>query len=125
MLINRSGEAIGKVALFILDEPCLFNDFTMRVRFNETINPEFVLYFFRSIIFQAQVNREKCGLSLPKIFPSQVNELRIIAVDRIQQDIIANKITIALTALQCEPEKIEERRREISSLVDKVLTLSG
>jgi restriction endonuclease S subunit len=69
VLINRSGEALGKVGLFDSDEPCLFSDFTMRVRFNDKMNPLFAWYFFRSLIFQSQVEREKRGLSLPNIFP--------------------------------------------------------
>jgi restriction endonuclease S subunit len=123
VLINRSGEALGKVGLFDSDEPCVFSDFTMRVRFNDRMNPLFAWYFFRSIMFQSQVEREKRGLSLPNIFPSQVAELRIVAIDRTRQDSLADEIAAVLEALQHEREDIEARRQEIENLVEAALIL--
>jgi type I restriction enzyme M protein len=123
VLINRSGEGtIGKAALFDLDDPCLFSDFTMRLRFNDAMNPQFACYFFRSIMFQAQVEREKRGMgNMTNIFPSQVAELRIVAIDRKQQDALADQITSELNALQRERETIEARRREIDGLIEEAL----
>ncbi len=124
VLINRSGEGtIGKTALFDLDdEPCLFSDFTMRLRFNKAMNPRFANYFFRSIMFQAQVEREKRGMgNMTNIFPSQVEQLPIVDVSRAQQDALAEQIAAELDALQKERENIESKRKDIDALIEAAL----
>jgi type I restriction enzyme, S subunit len=125
MLMARSGEGtIGKTALFERDEPCLFSDFTMRLRFSDAMSPRFAWYFFRSIMFQSQVEREKRGMgNMVNIFPSQVAELRIVAIERARQDSLADEIAAVLEALQHEREDIEARRQEIENLLEAALGL--
>jgi restriction endonuclease S subunit len=126
VLLCRSGEGtIGKVALFDTDKPSIFSDFTMRMRFNTNLNPLFACYFFQSIIFQAQIEREKRGMgNMTNIFPSQVSELRVVAVDRQQQDTIAAEIKAELEALEIERQKVEERRKQIERLIEEAIELS-
>lgn len=124
VLIARSGEGtIGKVALFDLDEPCIFSDFTMRLRFNDTMNPEFAVYFFRSIMFQSQVEREKRGMgNMTNIFPSQVERFLTVECSRAQQDKLAVEIATELDTLEKERKKIEAGRQEIQRLVEETIT---
>lgn len=124
VLISRSGEGtIGKAVLFDLDEPCLFSDFTMRLRFNDAVNPLFACYFFRSVMFQSQIEQEKRGMgNMTNIFPSQVAGLRFIAIDRPQQDALVTQITAELDALEKEYEQIEAGRKEIQKLIEEVVT---
>jgi type I restriction enzyme S subunit len=122
VLINRSGEALGKVALFDRSEPCLFSDFTMRVRFADNMNPVFAWYYFRSVIFQSQVEREARGMSLPNIFPSQVETLLVPVCRRQRQDALADQITIALVARQRELQTIESGRHQITNLIESALS---
>jgi restriction endonuclease S subunit len=125
VVIARSGEGtIGKAALFDLDEPCLFSDFTMRLRFNEAINPQFACYFFRSVMFQAQIEREKRGMgNMTNIFPSQVERLLIVDCSRAQQDALADQATAELDALQRERENVEAQRKEIDTLIASALEI--
>jgi type I restriction enzyme S subunit len=124
VLINRSGEGtIGKVALFDLNEPCLFSDFTMRLRFAGPMNPRFAWFYFRSVMFQSQVEREKRGMgNMMNIFPSQVETLLVPACRRTRQDALANQITSALDDRRRELQTIESRRQEIAALIESALS---
>lgn len=123
IVIARSGEGtIGKAALFNLTEPCIFSDFTMRVRLNTRMNPQFACYYFRSLIFQAQVEREKRGMgNMTNIFPSQVEHLLVVDTPRPKQDRLADEITAELDRLERDRAHIEERRKEIDALIEAEL----
>lgn len=123
VVIARSGEGtIGKVGLLVLDEACIFSDFTMRLRFNATLNPQFAWYYFRSIMFQAQIEREKRGMgNMTNIFPSQVEQLLVVECSREQQDALAEQISAELAAVEYERQHIEARRKEIDLLIESAL----
>jgi restriction endonuclease S subunit len=127
VLINRSGEALGKVAIFEHgDEPALASDFTMRVRFNDRMNPRFGWFFFRSVMFQAQMHRELRGSSLPNIFPPQVERMHVVTCKRQRQDELAAQITTALNTLDAHRAAIDAKRKEIDKLIDTAIgTASG
>ncbi|HVT26939.1 MAG TPA: hypothetical protein VHE81_02865 [Lacipirellulaceae bacterium] len=122
VIVNRSGEALGKVAIFEHeDEPALASDFTMRVRFNDRMNPRFAWFFFRSVMFQAQILRELRGSSVPNIFPPQVERMHIVTCPRSRQNELASKITAALATLDTHRAAIESRRKEIAALIDAAI----
>ena len=118
VLINRSGEALGKVAYFASDEPAVFSDFTMRFRFNDKMNPRFAWHFFRSVMFQAQIERELRGSSVPNIFPPEVERMLIVACDPARQNSIARVIDEELARLDAMRTRIEAKRQEIDRLID-------
>ena len=123
VLINRSGEGtIGKSGIWESDEPALASDFTMRVRFNGAINPRFAWFFFRSVMFQAQVEREKRGMgNMTNIFPSQVERMHVVTCARPRQNELAAQITTALAALDTHRAAIESKRKEIDALIDEAI----
>ena len=122
VIINRSGEALGKVAIFEHDdEPALASDFTMRVRFNERMNPRFAWFFFRSVMFQAQILRELRGSSVPNIFPPQVEQMHVVTCERARQDELAAQITAALGALDTHRADIDSKRKEIDALINEAI----
>ncbi len=118
IIINRSGEAHGKVAYWDSTEPALASDFTMRVRVNADANPRFVWYFFRSVMFQPQIDREIMGASVHNVFPSQVEQMLIVGCDRKRQDTIANGITAELDKVHTARAQIEKNRRQIQTLLE-------
>jgi restriction endonuclease S subunit len=117
VIINRSGEAHGKVAFFDSDSPAIASDFTMRVRFNEDANPYFMWYFFRSVMFQAQITREVRRASIPNIFPSQIEQMLIVECSRSQQDSIAKQVGGELEKLRATREQMAAKLREIQALI--------
>ena len=68
----------------------------MRVRVNADANPRFMWYFFRSVMFQAQIDREIMGASVHNVFPSQVEQMLIVGCNKKRQDTVANRITAEL-----------------------------
>lgn len=121
VVINRSGEALGKIALFDSDEPAVASDFTMRVRFNDSMNPRFAWYFMRSVMFQAQIEREQRGSSLPNIFPGQIERLLIIECQRDRQDAIAATVADELQKREDSLRSIDAQRKEIDALIEAAI----
>jgi restriction endonuclease S subunit len=116
--INRSGEAVGKVAYYNCDEPAVFSDFTMRLRFNARMNPLFAWLYFRSVMFQAQIFREVKGASLPNIFPGQVERLLVVSCDRPRQDSLVKKIMADLKKQADAKQKLYDKINEIQVAIE-------
>jgi hypothetical protein len=116
--INRSGEAVGKVAYYNSDEPAVFSDFTMRLRFNARMNPLFAWLYFRSVMFQAQLFREIKGASLPNIFPRQVERLLVVSCDRPRQDSLVKAIMGDLKKQADAKQKLYDKINEIQVAIE-------
>lgn len=125
IVMARSGEGtIGKAALFEAqaEEAFLFSDFTMRLRLGDSLSSRFAAYYFRSVMFQQQVNREKRGMgNMTNIFPPQVGAMLVPIASREGQDELARTITTALSTLQDDRDAIEAGRAEINALVEAAL----
>jgi hypothetical protein len=123
IVLNRAGEGtIGKAGLWETEEPAVFSDFTMRLRPAEHVNSRFVWYFLRSVMFQAQVDREKRGMgNMTNIFPPEVERMLIVDCARARQESIAKTIDEELARLDALREGIESKRREIDRLIDEAV----
>ena len=73
IIMNRSGVAIGKVALVTEYFDGIFADFTMRIRLKD-YDPLFAYYYMRSTYFQYLIEIYKKGLQNQNIFPIVVQE---------------------------------------------------
>lgn len=126
MLINRSGEGtIGKSGLWDSDEPALASDFTMRLRFNDRINPRFAWFFFQSVMFQAQVTREKRGMgNMTNIFPPEVERMLVVTCRKSKQDALVRGVTAELDRRTNALGPIESKRAEITKLIDDAIRAS-
>jgi hypothetical protein len=125
VLINRSGEALGKVALFDSTKPAVASDFTMRVRFSDKMVPEFAWYFFRSVLFQSQIEREARGPSLKNIFPSQLERLLLVACDRKRQLAISGTIRQEMAGNEGIHNTIQKWRQEILMAIERAVRSSS
>jgi restriction endonuclease S subunit len=121
IIINRSGEAHGKVAYFDSTEPAVASDFTMRVRVNADANAHFLWYFFRSVMFQEQIAREIKGASVYNVFPPQVEQMFVVECNRTRQDAIAEKIGGTLAALRDARKSVVTKQMEILALIDAAM----
>lgn len=121
VIINRSGEALGKIAFFNSDDPAVCSDFTMRVRFNGSMNPHFAWYFMRSVMFQSQIEREQRGTSLPNVFPGQIEKMLIVECSRDRQDSITAYVSAELQQRDDALRSIEARRKEIDALIEAAI----
>jgi|GEM_PF-2544430 len=123
LVLNRAGEGtIGKSGLWDSDEPAIASDFTMRIRFNDEINRRFAWFFLQSVMFQAQVAREKRGMgNMTNIFPPEVERMLIVDCHRDRQDEIARAITKELAKLAAHRESIETKRQEVVALIEAAI----
>jgi hypothetical protein len=123
VVLNRAGEGtIGKSALWDSDEPAVASDFTMRIRFNDRINPRFAWFYFQSVMFQAQVAREKRGMgNMTNIFPPEVERMLIVSCKKPKQEALALDITAELKRRTDALASIESKRAEITKLIDEAI----
>lgn len=121
IIINRSGEAHGKVAFFDSDAPAVASDFTMRVRVNEQANPAFLWYFFRSIMFQAQIAREFRGASVSNIFPPQVQQMFVVECSRSKQDAVAEEVSAELSKVHAAEQRANSKQENIHALIETAI----
>jgi len=120
IILARSGEGtIGKVAL-IEEEDIngIFSDFTMRIRLSNC-NPLFAYYYFRTKYFQYLIEINKKGLGITNIFPSQIQEFPMIAVDLKKQHEIVDKIKEEINRYEEVKKQIETKKDEINEIIKK------
>jgi len=121
IILARSGEGtIGKVAL-IEEEDIngIFSDFTMRIRLSNC-NPLFAYYYFRTKYFQYLIEINKKGLgNITNIFPSQIQEFPMIAVDLKKQHEIVDKIKEEINRYEEVKKQIETKKDEINEIIKK------
>ncbi len=121
IILARSGEGtIGKVAL-IEEEDIngIFSDFTMRIRLSNC-NPLFAYYYFRTKYFQYLIEINKKGLgNNTNIFPSQIQEFPMIAVDLKKQHEIVGKIKEEINRYEEVKKQIETKKDEINEIIKK------
>ncbi len=123
ILLARSGEGtIGKVAL-IEDEDiqAIFSDFTQRIRL-KNYNHRLAYYYFRSDFFQYLVYTHKKGLgNNTNIFPSQIKEFPMPDWDANKQADVVEKIKSKLAAQSVIDKAIEDKQKEIGSLIENAI----
>jgi len=121
IILARSGEGtIGKVAL-IEEEDIngIFSNFTMRIRLSNC-NPLFAYYYFRTKYFQYLIEINKKGLgNITNIFPSQIQEFPMIAVDLKKQHEIVDKIKEEINRYEEVKKQIETKKDEINEIIKK------
>jgi restriction endonuclease S subunit len=119
VVVARSGEGtIGKPALYAGEEPCIHGDFTMRIRFNDRIDPEFGYYFCCSALFQFQVEKCKRGMgNMTNFFPSQLLTFWIACPSMKRQKQIAQRVRDVLASLEAEKAQVKQLRDTIDTTV--------
>lgn len=125
ILLRRSGMSIGKVAIVQDEMDAVYSDFMMRVQFNPKLAyPKFVYYFFNSILFQSLIERDKKGLQLPNIFPSQIKNFPIPDISISQQIALADEIQSEMDIQNSSIKQILKKRKEIEKHVLDAIGIS-
>ena len=91
IILRRSGESIGKVAICEIDDNLIVSDFSMRLRI-KAYNKKFVYYYLRSSFFQFLIQSNRKTLDLHNIYPSIVEKMIIPKITDIKQDKICSLI---------------------------------
>jgi restriction endonuclease S subunit len=103
--------------MFASDVHALASDFTMRVRVNEKSNAHFAWYFFRSVMFQAQIARELRGSSVSNIFPPQVQQMFVVDCSLEKQNSLAREIEDEIAGIRKAKRRVLVMQGEIHDLI--------
>ena len=115
IVLNRSGEAIGKLAYNENDINAIFADFTMRIRLKD-LNPKYAYYYLRSFYFQYLIEIHKKGTQNWNIFPIQIQDFPIIVPKESMQSEIVKLIDSQL-------ENAKTKKNRMSSLFGSIFNL--
>lgn len=124
IIMNRSGVAIGKVALVEDDVNGIFADFTMRIRL-KNYNPFFAYYYMRSTYFQYLIEINKKGLQNQNIFPIVVREFPLIDIPIAEQQRIVDEIQTEIDKQNEIKNQIAILRTEIDKIVESAAGLNS
>lgn len=116
IILNRSGEAIGKVAFNDNEINAIFADFTMRIRL-KNIDSKYVYYFLRSFFFQYLIEIHKKGTQNWNIFPIQIQDFPIIVPNLDVQSKIVKLIDSRLKDAKVKKEQMSILFQSIYNLV--------
>ncbi len=84
--------------------------------------PRFGWYYFRSVMFQSQVEREKRGMgNMTNIFPSQVERMFVPVCEPSRQTALAGQIDAELAKLARTHAAIEKKYIEMDTLMDEAI----
>lgn len=122
IIMNRSGVAIGKVALVEDNEKGIFADFTMRIRL-ERYNQLFAYYYMRSSYFQYLIEIYKKGLQNQNIFPIVVREFPLIDIPLAEQQRIVEEIQTEIDKQNEIKNRIAKLRRDIDQIIENVMSI--
>lgn len=122
IIMNRSGVAIGKVALVEDNEKGIFADFTMRIRF-ERYNQLFAYYYMRSSYFQYLIEIYKKGLQNQNIFPIVVREFPLIDIPLAEQQRIVEEIQTEIDKQIKIKNSIAKLRSDIDQIIENAMSI--
>ena len=117
LIISRSGIGIGKVAIYEEDRAAIFSDFTMRIRFNNRIDPFFGYCVCCSSLFQSQIKKHKRGAAVPNFFPIQMREFWFPCPQKSEQLAISERVGAALGAMDLQRVELGNVREEIDGAI--------
>lgn len=123
ILMARSGEAIGKLALIGEGVEGICADFTMRIRVDaERLLPAFARYCLMSAYFQHLIYVHKKGLTNANIFPVQLQDFPMLDLPMRQQAAIVEELDGAIASFDSTNARIESLRSEMESRLISALS---
>jgi restriction endonuclease S subunit len=123
IILNRSGVAIGKVALVNDDINGIFADFTMRIRL-KNYNPQFAYYYMRGSYFQYLIEIYKKGLQNQNIFPIVIQEFPLPDLSLDEQQSIVDEIQVEIDKQNEIKNHIDDLRKEIDKIIENTIKVS-
>jgi len=123
-LFARSGNTVGKSFLYNEKKhgKAIFAGYFIRFRFDhEKLNPLFLLYYSKSVMFNIWKNSLIRVMGQPNINAEEYKNLLIPNISLARQDQIVSKIKTLLEAQEAKRAEIEQKRGEIEKIIEKVL----
>jgi len=124
VLIASTGVgSIGKVDIWQSEEKAMADGHVSIVRINnKSMNPLYVTYYLRSILGYLQIQRDLSGSTNQiEVYPSQLEQMRIINLPRKEQDLIVDEVRAELHEIQKQRTEIHELRDQIDDIFQRTL----
>lgn len=122
-LFARSG-TVGRSFLYNEKKhgKAIFAGYFIRFRFDhKKLNPLFLLYYSKSVIFNIWKSSIIRVMGQPNINAEEYRNLLIPDISLVRQDQIVSKIKIQLEAQEAKRAGIKQKRAEIEQIIEKVL----
>lgn len=119
---RNTPELVGKTSIFNLSiENCLFNNNIMRIRFNESINPNFVCLLLNKDEFKKELRKNVSGTtSVAAIYPKQLFSFKIpVPTIEIQKSVV-ERIESERQIIQGNKKLIEIYTQKIQEKINKI-----
>lgn len=121
-LFQRTG-AHKKIGIFKGNQPAIYGSFLIRFRFNEKkINPDFLLMYFDSYVYQNQLNSTIHGGANPNIHAENIKECIVVVPSKEEQELMfkayvkeRDNIILLSEKFQHQIEKLKEYRQSLIS----------
>ena len=118
IILRRSGESIGKVAICEIEDHLIVSDFSMRLRIKD-YNKKFVYYYLRSSFFQFLIKSNCKTLDLHNIYPSIVEKLLIPKISNHEQEKICLSIDKEINFNDEIHKKIDGLIKNVEEILNK------
>lgn len=118
ILVSSTGEGRGKVDIYNIEDTAIADSHISIVGLDQAVNHHYVLYFMRSFLGKMQLETLEIAVKgTPEIYPDQLGQLRIIALDPKKQDEIAEEVTSELQEIQKQKAEIQRLRDQIDEIL--------
>ena len=123
ILVSSTGEGRGKVDIYNIEDTAIADSHISIVGLDQTVNHYYVLYFMRSLLGKMQLETLEIAVKgTPEIYPEQLGQLWIIALDPKKQDEIGEEVTSELQEIQKQKAEIQRLRDQIDEiLIDEIM----
>lgn len=107
LLVARTGATVGVSYLVKKDYNAVFNNGSIRLRLNDTVNTRFVYYIFQTNSFKQYIDNVSCVATQPNLRVENLLRFSIPDIEKITQDLIVSGLEKFDDLIECNVKRIK------------------
>lgn len=107
LLVARTGATVGVSYLVKKDYNAVFNNGSIRLRFNDKVNTRFVYYIFQTNSFRQYIDNVSCVATQPNLRVENLLRFNIPDIEKRIQDSIVSRIEKLDELIECNVKRIK------------------
>lgn len=107
LLVARTGATVGVSYLVKKDYNAVFNNGSIRLRFNDKVNTRFVYYIFQTNSFRQYIDNVSCVATQPNLRVENLLRFNIPDIEKRIQDSIVSRIEKLDDLIECNVKRIK------------------
>ncbi len=107
LLVARTGATVGVSYLVKKDYNAVFNNGSIRLRFNDKVNTRFVYYIFQTNSFMQYIDNVSCVATQPNLRVENLLRFNIPDIEKRIQDSIVSRIEKLDDLIECNVKRIK------------------